>query len=1340
MISDLRFTIWEPGRTGENRSLPSASARLEKGTVHWRLVLVSDGDWPHTETMSRHLDDSCFRGFVSWLWSGCCGLMRMPSGNRTGGNRGNLKKEMLPRKLSGLVSYKEGVALGIRALIGKVIRLLLVLAVLAWITSARAVVLWSDLGETLVQESGIGRDILGGAVKRDYSSTNVLYFKFHVDPRSDVSTEEYFAAFELFEKGEQRLAVGNALKAWAYSAFNTSETGESNTVSGDMDLHSSQPEPSGIGALFPYEFPRRGNERTIVFKVQYVGGKNDLVTVWLNPDLSPGATEAGQPESLTTTFKANASFDEIHLRHGGGGKGWTFSDMAIATSFNDLLGGRGSLPFSFRSWQREQGLPQNSVRALAQTIDGYIWAGSDEGVVRFDGVRFDSFGFREKLRSGPVRTLFGDSTGALWIGSAGGGLIRWQAGQFTTFTMRDKLPSESITALAEDSAGRLWVGTEAGLVVYENGHLAPLNAALEIQGKPITALFKDWHGIMWVGAAGAGVFQVVAGKFIPLTDSSVEGLLRDSHCLLVDQAARVWVGAGDDFVLCREGMEWHRYRIPRHLARPYVSALAEEPDGTVWAGSVSEGLFQFKVGKLTPIDAGSGLSDNLVESLLIDREGKLWVGTDAGLNRLRRKTLSAFGQTEDDLGYGTVQGLAEVAPGVIWAGKPSDGLFRGEGRNFNRLMPTGFTRGTPQVNSLLTGNDGSCWVGCSQGLLHFKDPKTSANETEPLALAGLDVISLADDREGGVWAGTREGSLWRLQEKKWLAHSNPWHGRPITAIVQDTDGSTWIGTEGDGIYRLKSGMCEHLGKEGAGLLSDLIHTLYLDAHGTLWIGTAGGGLSQYRAGRIKTLTTREGLPDDTISQILEDDSGRLWLGSNRGIACVSRSELDQFGAGKIPAVYPQVFGLAEGMLSEECTGGFYPAGLKTKSGLLWFATLKGVVVANPQAHLADSPAPTVVIEEVLLDGIPVHGFWGQSSIIPNPAEKVEGAESEPKPLRIPPGKHRLELRYTGMSFNAPERVRFRYRLEGLDPDWVEPGDAGTRRTASYSYVPPGDYRFRVIACNSDGIWNQTGADLTLKVLPHFWQAWWFVGLAAIGLLVTVGSSARLVEKAKGQRRLRHLEQEQALERERARIARDLHDDLGSSLTRISLLSGLAKADKENPRQVEAHMNKISQSAEQTVRALEEIVWAVRPGSDSLQSLVEYIAHFANELFEGDGGTRCRLDLPHNLPARTLPPDVRHNIFLVVKEALTNALKHASAGEVRVQAKVFANALEIIIQDDGLGFDPVTPPGGGERNGLGNMRRRAEGIGAKLTVLSAPRKGTTVSLILNFPTLGVATAK
>jgi signal transduction histidine kinase/ligand-binding sensor domain-containing protein len=1203
-----------------------------------------------------------------------------------------------------------------RAILDAVRLLLWQLAVLVLVTAApsvRAAILWSDLGATLVHESGPGNDILGGAVKRDNSSNDTLYFKFHVDPLSDVSTEEYFAAFQLFEGDTERLGVGNSMKAWAYSAFNTAETGELNKVFGDMDLRSGRPESSAPGVFLPYELPRHGIECTVVFKVQYVAGGDDVVTVWLNPDLGAGATEESQPEVRTTQFHADASFDQIRVRHGGGGGGWTFSDMAIATSFSDFVAGNtlpgggtngatlGALPLTFRAWQREQGLPQNSVHALAQTRDGYLWVGSDDGVARFDGVRFVSFGLREGLHSGSVRVLFEDRQGALWLGTVGGGLSRWQDGHFTTFTIEDGLPTDSVTALAEDSDGRLWVGTEAGLVLLQNGKLAPLPQAATLNGKAITTLFKDRRGTLWVGATGAGVFQFHAGQFTPLVDGSVEGLLQDPHCLLVDQGGRVWVGAGDDFVLCREGQQWRRYRIPRHLARPYVSTLAEEPDGTIWAGSVSEGLFQFRQGKLTTINANSGLSDNFIESLLVDRERNLWVGTGAGLNRLRRSNLSVFGQSEG-LGYGPVQGLAEVGAGVVWAGKPSDGLYRSEGRTFSRLATGDPTGRYPEINGLLITRDGHCWAAETRGLLEFEEPKAPAPQAAPTTLSGLNVIALAESRDGTLWAGTRDGELWRRREGNWTIATNYTQSHAVTAIVPAPDGALWIGTEGGGLVRFKGELRSHFDKRN-GLVSTLIRTLYLDGQGALWIGTAGGGLSRWRDERIVTFTSREGLPDNTVSQILEDDTARLWLGSNRGVACVSKSELEELAAGKRSAVYPQVYGRAEGMPSEECTGGFHPAGLKSKSGLLWFSTLKGIVVISPHPRLADAPTPTVVLEETLIDG--VVGDAGKLS----------------------PGKHRLEFRYTGLSLGAPERVRFRYRLEGLDPDWVE---AGTRRAAFYGYVPPGEYRFHVTACNSDGVWNESGASLALIVPPHFWQARWFIVLGALGLLASVGGAARLVEKRKLNHRLKHLEAERALEKERARIAQDLHDDLGSSLTRISLLSDLVKADKDAPAQVETHALKISQSAAQTVQALEEIVWALRPGSDSLQSLIEYIVHVANELFEGDTA-RCRLDVPRDLPARVLPPDTRHNIFLVVKEALTNALKHAGAGEVWVQAKTTDNSLEIAVQDDGRGFDPHRPPAPGRQHGLGNMRARAQAMGGNLTVESTPGKGTTVRLTVGF---------
>ncbi len=1187
--------------------------------------------------------------------------------------------------------------------------------------SCPADIIWSDLGATLAHETGPGTDILGGSVKRDDTATDTLYFKYHVNPISDAGTEPYFAAFELYEGDTERLGVGNALNAWAYGAFNVFESGKTNfnvfetgktnnaTTDYGIDLNSSKPAASQL-----YELPRKGIERTIVFKVRYVAGGRDVVTVWLDPDLGPGATEANQMESLTTKFAANASFNQIRLRHGGGGDGWTFSEMAIATSFSDfvvdesgiksgnagLTIGRGQLPFTFRVWQREQGLPQNFVRALAQTKDGYLWVGSDAGVSRFDGVRFVSFGLPEGFQAGPVQTLLGDGQGALWIGSVGRGLGRWQNGRFRAFTTADGLPSDSVNALAEDREGRLWVGTEAGLAVWQNGHLDTFNAAPELAGKPITSLFSKRTGTMWIGAKGAGLFSLRGGELLQVHDPVFDNLLQDPHCLLVDHEGRIWVGAGDDSVLYREGEQWRRYRFPRHLARHYVSALAEDPDGTVWAGSVSEGLFQFKHGKLVAVNASSGLSDNLVEALLVDREGKLWVGTHGGLNRLRPKNLSVIGYNEG-LGNGAVQGLAEARPGMIWASKSSEGLYLWDGRYFRPLPAAGLSPGDGRAGALLMAKDGSCWMGGARGLLQFKDVRNVESEPGLPALTNLDVSALGQDAPGRLWVGTRQGELWRQDNGQWLAQRMGPQVHAITAIVPERDGSMWVGTAGDGLFSVE-GKADGRWRKRSGLLSDWVRTLYLDGEGTLWIGTGGGGLSQLKEGRVATYTTREGLPENTISQILEDDTGNLWLGGDRGIVCVSKHELENLAAQKMPAAYPQVYGRTEGMLSEECISGFFPIGLRTKSGLLWFPTQEGIVVADPHHQTMEIPAPAVVLEETLVDGVP------------------DAAES----LRLAPGKHRLEFRYTGLNFDAPERVRFRYRLEGLDSDWVE---AGSSRSASFPYVPYGKYRFEVIAGNGKGGWNKTGASVSVTVQPHLWQTWWFRVPASLGLLAAIAVTSRVMEKRKLHRRLEQLERERALAHERERIARDLHDDLGSSLARISLLSGLLRADRDNPSQVESHAVKISQSADQTVRALEEIVWAVRPGSDSLQSLVEYIAHFANELFEG-GGIHCRLDLPQDLPAHPLQPEVRHNIFLVVKEALTNTLKHAAAREVHVRAEATGNALEIMVQDDGRGFDSN---GHSRGNGLGNMRRRAQAIGENVTIESRPGQGTTVRLSLHF---------
>ena len=1205
--------------------------------------------------------------------------------------------------------------------------------VIAWlllfsISSVSAVILWSDSGSTLARDTGNGADILGGAVKRDDTANDTLYFKFHLNPLSDITTEEYFAAFELYEADTERLGVGNASKAWAYSAFLGHDDVSEASKGSYIDLRSSKPEPAVGNNTSSYEFPRRGVERTVVFKVQYIAGGDDLVTVWLDPDLGPGANEVYQADTLTTRFNADAAFDEIRLRHGGGGGGWMFSDMAIATSFNDfvdtssakpgmaLLGGMSSAPLSFRSWQREQGMPHNSLRALAQTEDGYLWLGSDDGLSRFDGVHFASFNAVPGLPPGPVRALLGDSDGTLWIGTVSNGLTCYHDSHFLNFTTRDGLPSDSINALAEDRENRLWIGTQNGLALWKDGRVVALDSNATFRGKSVTALAKDLRGTMWMGIAGTGVFQFQNGQWSQLSDPSVNTLLQDPHCLLVDAGGRLWIGAGSDFVLCREGEQWRRYRIPRHSGNSYVAALAEELDGTIWAGSVSEGLFQFKSGRLNAVNAGSGLADNLVTALFVDREGKLWVGSESALNRLQRQDVFVFSQNEG-LGYGAVRGLAEVASGVIWAAKPHEGLYRWEGKAFNHLTAAGLSAHDDDVGALLVASDRSCWVACENGLLHFKDPQAIADESRLFALPNLRIISLAEDLKGNIWSGTEEGQLWKLSLGRWIQVTNFAQSKPVTAIFVSSEGSIWIGTDGDGLYRFKDDNWSHYDRNN-GLGSDSLRVLYSKSRNTLWIGTADGGLSRWRDGRIVTFTSREGLPDDTISQIQEDDDGRLWLGGNHGVACINKRELDELVDGTVSNIFPHVYGKAEGMLSEECASGFFPAGLKTHSGLVWFSTLKGAVVLNPR-HLAPAaPPPMAVLENVLVDGksIPAFREW-------------RNGRTSAAMLLIPPGRHQFEFQYTAPSFDAPEQTHFRYQLDGLDTGW---SDAGTRRAAFYNYVPPGEYHFRVAAGNSENIWNPAGASLDLSVARYFWQAWWVIASGVLLVLVLVGGGARFAEKKRLQRRMKRLEQERALERERTRIAQDLHDEMGAKLCRISFLSEHARRGASQPGEMKEQIASISDAARDVLHSLDEIVWAVNPQNDTLEHVASYLGQYAQDYFQLTG-IECEVDMPAELPSFPVSSQARHHLFLAVHEAFTNILKHSGATQAKVSISCSDAAFNITVTDNGKGITPTAGKTNGEEpassgNGLINMRQRMSGIGGDCLIESKSGGGTCVRFI------------
>lgn len=1371
--------------------------------------------------------------------------------------------------------------------------------------SGRGTVLWSDAGIALAYDTGPGRDILGGTLRRDGSSTGVLYFKFHVDPHSDFHTEHYVAGFQLFEGSVGRLGVGNAWDASSYSAFKAAEAGNRSQVPGEFCLHSAQGEvPAPHGQH--WEFPVREVERTIVFKVQYVPGTNALITVWLNPDLGPGATEDGQSTNLTTHFTANASFNEIHLRHLGGGEGWIFSDMAVATSFDDFVAPdrseAGEQRFNFRCWHREQQLPQESIHALAQSRKGYLWIGTDDGVARFDGVHFVPFGLREGWPVGAVQALLEDHAGALWIGTSGNGLARMQDGKIATLAKGDGLPGDDITALAEDRQGSLWVGTDEGLAVYRDGRVS--STPDEFKNKSITALFEDGHGVLWIGVRGVGIYRCSGDRFTLFGDGTVNRLLQDSHCLLVDREGRLWVGAGNDWLLCLDGGEWIQRRIARHLTHPLVKALAEGADGTIWAGSLGEGLMEFRKSGLQIIDAGNGLSDNFVESLLCDAQGNLWAGTKYGLNELKRGHLFAL-DYRDGLGYGAVEGMAEVSPGVVWIGKADDGLRRWFGNSVSSI-PRKFPQDFLQTRAILAVRDGSCWLAGAHGLWHgaslafptfeeacnvigfntdgkaiplpsgmdgsghwysanllgpsidwdgltfklgpvggpnavtslqfsppakrystlkllatgvngnqesqrftvyyadgtastfiqslsdWKEPQNYPRESTVVAmpyrnasdgtlqghsyflygysfaldtnkvvsslalpvnanvvvvaaawspetpsgfinseltddssihLPKLVVNALCEDSKNDIWAGTQEGALWRLHGGQWTMQTNC--ARVITSLLSGNDGALWVGTEGAGLFQLKNQSCVHYGKT-EGLLSESIRALHFDGQGALWIGTVGGGLSRLRDGNIATFTTREGLPDNTVSQILQDDRGRLWLGTDRGIAAVTLDDLEQCAAGKIASVYLRLYGREDGMPSEECTGGFFPAGLKTSSGLLCFSTQRGMVVVDPhsRANLA-VPEPEVVIEKLVVDRAAQHWKSRSDILSSRPSSEPKKAGDSQNPLRLAPGNHQLEIQYTALNFEDPGRVHFRYQLEGLNRGWI---DAGAQRAISYNYVPAGRYQFRVQACGEDGIWRESNDVLAFIVPQLFWKSWWFIGATMFALLMAAAVLVHRLEKSRNRRRLAQLEQERALERERTRIARDLHDDMAAKLCRISYLSKDAVRGNGGPEKLRNQIAAISESSREVLQALDEIVWAVDPQNDTLENLAGYIEQMAVEYFETTG-IECAVDVPVSLPSRGVSSQTRHHLFSAVNEAWTNTLKHSKATRAVVKMNCDSGTFEVVVSDNGIGFDPSKSDGPQDNrkfgNGLRNMCQRMREIGGQCVIQSKPGQGTSL---------------
>lgn len=975
----------------------------------------------------------------------------------------------------------------------------------------------------------------------------------------------------------------------------------------------------------------------------------------------------------------------------------------------------GPTPGEYRIdvWQTSDGLPANTVTAIQQTPDGYLWIGTLNGLVRFDGIRFQVFGEASELPNTRVLCLLAARDGALWIGTEGGGLIRFRDGRFLAVTRKDGLAADTVTALAEDRAGQIWAGTPAGLSCWRGDKVVEQTALAARSKLPILAVCADGGNSLWAVVGNELLTRTgdrSLARHVAADPSSFSSVLAAE----AGRSGQLWFGGANGYIGAVSNGTVHVFREQPGQLLEAIWTLCEARSGDVWVGTANGGLRRLRDGRFTSLTTQEGLSDNSVRCLFEDREGSLWVGTvGGGLNRVKPRKLTTF-TTRDGLAHNVVMSLAEDADGTLWIGSNCGGLSARRNGVFAPFYAN-YLLDNECIWSLLPARDGSLWVGTwGGGLFQMRGRDV---KSFPIARPGNDepVVALCEDTGGGLWMGTMQGGLKSFRAGRVVDEPvmNSQLKHPVTALVQEPDGRLWVGTSGGGLQRIEGGRSTTFTRRD-GLPSDFIRTLHRDARGVLWIGT-GAGLARMAKGRVTAFTRAHGLPDEVISQILEDARGNLWFGCNQGIFRVAGREFDAVALGKATGVNAISYGRAEGMESLECTGGFHPAGLKTRDGRLWFSTVKGLVMVDPATISINEMPPPVVIEHVLADGV----------------SQSQAADRQSQ-TEFSPGVQRIEFRFTALSLVAPERNRFKYRLDGLEKDWVE---GGSQRMAAYTHLPPGRYEFRVIACNNDGVWNEAGASVRFSVLPHVWQTWWFRLVTGVGLLVGVGWVVRAASVRRLRRKLHRLEEQHAVEKERTRIAQDIHDELGANLTRIALLTEVGQKHRDNPDEVAADLGKISATAREAVRAMDAIVWAVNPRNDSLDHFANYVSQFAGEFFRPTT-IRCRLDVPADLPEHPLSTEARHHLFLAVKEALNNVVRHSGATEVWLRLGMENGELKITVADNGHGIAATATHGGGH-DGLGNIRQRIEDLGGRFEMASDSATGTTLRLHLPLPASGKA---
>lgn len=994
------------------------------------------------------------------------------------------------------------------------------------------------------------------------------------------------------------------------------------------------------------------------------------------------------------------------------------STPAAQPSTNSVTFARTDISWNFiiDKWQTEDGLPQNSVISIAQDKTGYLWLGTLNGLVKYDGLKFYVFDENNTpgLNDSRIVYLFEDSEGNFWIGSEESGVFLVKDSRILNLDIGRGSRSGRVMSACEDLSKSVWLYTANGqLCRYKDGRVDIWNFEQDGIGLLRVVIPNDDGGIIVATERKVSIIQGTNDadeKVLPVIESRQ---YRRVDYLLKSQGGGFWLladGRIQKIIKGKVSIELGEYPWQSGIQ---VTSAVEESDGKLVIGTLGAGVFIIDIGtkKWTNLTTSIGLSHNYILSTFIDHEGTLWIGTDGGgLNRIKR---SYFRVVRETAGL-TAQSIHQSQSGDLWFGfnslDPLSCVVAQYSTNGN-FKVYNFTHGllNSSVRSVFCDKDNTVWVGTWGGLYKYTGTRFQPVPNQE-ALSGV-IQAIYQDKNNVLWFGTRSG-LVRFNGKTWqtLSKKDGLSSDNVQAIAADSKSNLWIGTFRGGINILTGNEIKVFNRTNSSIISDNINSLYIDSGDIVYAGT-GSGLAIYSEGKWDALTVERGLPCNYISFIVEDLSSNLWCGSSAGLIRITKSEILDFIRGKKRTIFCRSYGKADGLPTAEFTFGSQPGACRDFSGNLWFPSIKGVIQVNPSNLKPNQHIPNVVIESVLIDG----EQYFTNSIRARIPEKIT----------VSPTKKRVEIYFTSLNLRSPEKAGFRYKLEGLDSDWT---DGGNARSVRYNNLPPGNYKFIVTARNEDGVWNENGAALAIIVEPPFYRTAWFIISSSLFVVGIVAFTVHRVSTRKLQRQLEIMRQKEALEKERARIARDLHDQLGATLTQIALLGELAEADKNLPEEVELHARQITQTARETTRVLDEIVWAVNPSNDTLESLANYICKYAQEYLSSTN-ISFRNEIPADLPDVQLQPEVRHNIYLTVKESITNIVRHSKATVATLRLQIDGDKLVIEISDNGIGISDLNAVKAKNRSGLSNMENRIRDLGGEFYIGKLPEGGTLVKMTI-----------